>query len=559
MPLDLSILDVNLRHITQVSDAQAQAHLAQLQARAQAGDGLAEAALGRLYLEGWRVPRDEQRARQHFENGANLGNAVAQNSLGVLLRDGQAANAQTQGAAQPDLAAAQLWFSRAAEQQLPEALFNLASLLWTASASTDAVQRCLGWMRRAAEADLLIAQAELGRQLGGFGALPADLCDAAQAGHWLTQAAQRGDAGAQHHLGLLLLGGFGGAPVNVLNHAGDAAAARPWFQRAALQGHAHAQLMCGNLAYFGVATPAQPARGVRWFRRAAQQGLADAQHNLGVALYEGKGAPRDFDQARQWFALAAQQDHADALNNLGVMALHGEGGPMDWDEAGQAMQRAAHLGISGAQHGWAQLLWARALRASQVGDAVQAQADCQDALRWCEQAASHELEPEPQAQLDLALWLCMKPEPMQPAAQAAGGQACVSDQAQAVQWLHRALQTQTPCDLQQLAQDNWLSVQRAGPEPAASAFSAWPIVLAQSGWFAACVAQGLPSAAGEESQAGGQPARDAAGLQGLRAALGEAQAHSVASCAQRVLAALGSRALSPLLTGAAGFAPGAGH
>ena len=546
MPLDLSIIDVNLRHITQVSDEQAQAHLAQLQARAQAGDGLAEAALGRLHLEGWRVPRDEQRARQHFEQGAQLGNAIAQNSLGVMLRDGQAASAQTQGAAEPDLAAAQLWFSRAAEQQLPEAQFNLASLLWTPTASADVVQRCLGWMRQAAEAGLLLAQAELGRQLGGFGALQAELCDAAQAGHWLALAAQRGDAGAQHHLGLLLLGGLGGLPVDVLNHTGDAAAARPWFQRAAVQGHAHAQLMCGNLAYFGVAAPKQPARGVRWFRRAAQQGLADAQHNLGVALYEGQGAPRDLDQARHWFAAAAQQDHADALNNLGVMALHGEGGPMDWDEAGQALQRAAQWGLSGAQHGWAQLLWARALRTSTVGDAVQAQADRQDALRWCEHAASHELEPEPQAQLDLALWLGMGTEPGQAAAQSVNGRADRRVDAQAAQWLRRALHTQTPADLLQLAQDNWQGMQRAQLESGACAFSAWPTVLAQSGWFAASVAQGLPSVGDEasrahQSQAGSQAAGDIAGLQGLRAALGEAQAHSVASCAQRLLAALGRR------------------
>ena len=140
MPLELSIIDVNLRHITRVPEAQAQAYRAQLQARAQAGDGLAEAALGRLYLEGWSVPRDVQRARQHFENGARLGNAAAQNSLGVMLRDGlggpgdgQEARAQGDAAqpdvAQPDAAAAQLWFTRAADQTLPEAQFNLAALL----------------------------------------------------------------------------------------------------------------------------------------------------------------------------------------------------------------------------------------------------------------------------------------------------------------------------------------------------------------------------------------------------------------------------------------------
>ena len=545
MPLELSIIDVNLRHITQVPDVQAQVYRAQLQARAEAGDGFAEAALGRLYLEGWSVPRDVLRARQHFEYGASLGNAAAQNSLGVMLRDGLGVVGDVEGAAQPDVAAAQHWFTRAADQHLPEAQFNLAALLWTETAGPEVVQRSLGLMRRAAEADLRIAQTELGRQLGGYGALPVALCDADQARHWLTQAARRGDADAQHHLGLLLLGGFGGVPVDVLNHTGDAAAARLWFQRAALQGHAHAQLMHGNFAYFGVAGPPQPARALRWYRRAALQGLANAQYNLGVALYDGNGTPSDPERARHWFAAAAQQDHADALNNLGVMALRGDGGPMDWDEAGRAMQRAAQLDLSGAQHAWAQLLWARAMQASQAGG-LQAQADRQDALRWCEQAASHDVSPEPQAQLDLALWLgghelCVAHAPG-PAANAQGD-SDLNEAVQAAHWLHRALQTQTPGDVLQLAQDNWQSLQRARSASVGSAFNAWPTVLAQSGWFAACVAQGLRVAMGQAAEAGqthDQAVLDAAGLQGLQAALGEAQARAVASWAQRLLVAMAS-------------------
>jgi TPR repeat protein len=111
--------------------------------------------------------------------------------------------------------------------------------------------------------------------------------------------AERGNAQAQHNLGILYAQGRGVAK--------DMAEAVKWHEKAANQGYAPAQT---NLAYAylkGLTVKQSDAEAARWYRRAADQGNADAQNNLGRMYAAGQGVPVDYVQAYMWTELAVSQ------------------------------------------------------------------------------------------------------------------------------------------------------------------------------------------------------------------------------------------------------------
>ena len=115
----------------------------------------------------------------------------------------------------------------------------------------------------------------------------------------LRQAATRGDAEAQHHLGDLYYNGEG-VPQ-------DYTEAFQWIRRAAEQGDAAAQNHLGGLHANGHGVPQDYAQAMQWYQRAAEQGYADAQYALGRMYQRGRGVPQDYAEAVQWFRRAAEQ------------------------------------------------------------------------------------------------------------------------------------------------------------------------------------------------------------------------------------------------------------
>ncbi len=122
--------------------------------------------------------------------------------------------------------------------------------------------------------------------------------DPAEAVSWLRKAALRGHADAQVELGLATGQGLGGVDP-------DPAKALAWFRRAAEQGNARGQFQVG-LAYRrgeGVAPNLQ--QSLAWIRKAAENGLPKAQFELGIAYRRGNGVAQDRAQAAFWLGLAA--------------------------------------------------------------------------------------------------------------------------------------------------------------------------------------------------------------------------------------------------------------
>jgi hypothetical protein len=87
--------------------------VASLKAVADAGDGNAQAMLGKMYLEGNRVPQSYATAAKWFRLAAMAGNAESQVAIGDLLEQGR-------GIIQ-DYVQAHMWFNLAAAAGVPEA------------------------------------------------------------------------------------------------------------------------------------------------------------------------------------------------------------------------------------------------------------------------------------------------------------------------------------------------------------------------------------------------------------------------------------------------------
>ena len=155
----------------------------------------------------------------------------------------------------------------------------------------------------------------------------------------------RGDARAQHSLGLLFEQGRGGLPQ-------DEREAVRLFKLAAEQGLAAALCSLGAIyAHGGGGLAQDDHKAALLFELAADQGDASAQCDLGVFYEFGRGGvPRDDRKAARLFKLAAEKGIAVAQYNLGRFYQQGRGGlPQDAREAVRLFKLAADQGLSAAQ------------------------------------------------------------------------------------------------------------------------------------------------------------------------------------------------------------------
>lgn len=129
-----------------------------------------------------------------------------------------------------------------------------------------------------------------------------------------TDLAGKGNAEAQHRLGIVYDSGHGVAP--------NPERAAAWYRRAAMQDHAKAQTNLGAMYARGEGVAKDYKTAFDLMSRAASQGIARAQHNLGMMYAGGNGAQMNYVQAYMWFSLAAAQGNEaarKARNALGAL------------------------------------------------------------------------------------------------------------------------------------------------------------------------------------------------------------------------------------------------
>jgi TPR repeat protein len=107
------------------------------------GDPEMCAFLGKEFYYGWNVPQDLDRALRYLTVAAENGDAISQFTLGFMYWSGRGT--------EPDLDKALELFLKAAEQEVPEAMYNVAKILLTKDfgKNKDEAKR---WLRRSADA-----------------------------------------------------------------------------------------------------------------------------------------------------------------------------------------------------------------------------------------------------------------------------------------------------------------------------------------------------------------------------------------------------------------------
>ena len=243
-----------------------------------------------------------------------------------------------------DRCAAAVWYTKAAEQGVPEAQFVMGEFLRVGDVVERDAEKARYWYERARANGYEPAAVRL-RQMAalqpalvppptrprartqaaaGTETLSADIVEAAEQGRRLYQA--RDFLGA---LRLLLTAAEGGHPA--------------------------AQYGVGIMYFRGEATPKDERAALRWFLEAAQGGIAQAQHEAAVMLFNGVGCERDPAQAFYWSEQAAAQGHVESAYNMAMFLINGVGAPRNSQRALEYLKQAASLGHAEARLSLARL------------------------------------------------------------------------------------------------------------------------------------------------------------------------------------------------------------
>ena len=135
----------------------------------------------------------------------------------------------------------------------------------------------------------------------------------------LQEAAEQGDADAQYELGWIYGSDMDKDAKAVLeyNVEKDVVKSFEWYRKAALQGHAEAQLRLSLCYSLGKGVAEDGVLSSEWLQKSVEQGYAGAQLWLGLRYYYGEeGVEKDLDKAIEWITKAANQGDELAIAHL---------------------------------------------------------------------------------------------------------------------------------------------------------------------------------------------------------------------------------------------------
>jgi len=226
---------------------------------------------------------------------ANAGDAEAQLALGDLYKEGGEGIVK-------DLVTAVEWYTKAAEQGIASAQYNLGRMYYNGEGVAEDKLKAVELYTKAAEQGDADAQFNLGVMYYNGDGVAEDKLKAVE---WYTKAAEQGDAYAQFALGYMYEYGDGVTQ--------DKKKATDWYTKAAEQGYAGAQFNLGRMYEYGEGVAEDKIKAVEWYTKAAKQGVAVAQYNLGRMYSNGEGVAKDRVLSYAWLNLAAITE-AEAAN-----------------------------------------------------------------------------------------------------------------------------------------------------------------------------------------------------------------------------------------------------
>ena len=214
--------------------------------------------LGSLYLNGWRVEKDVNKAFENYKMAAALGDETAMNQIGLIYMGSDEFEANPEQSF--------YWFNEATKKGSDVGMFNLGYCYKNGFGIEADAEQAAEWFKKAAELGFVDAMVELGEYY------QETLVDFKKAKMWYLKAAELGNADAQNKLGVLY--------ADIENDYKEA---------------------------------------IKWYKKAMEQETPWAYRNLGICYREGNGVKKDLKKAEELFSKAAElglQEDIDTLNDV---------------------------------------------------------------------------------------------------------------------------------------------------------------------------------------------------------------------------------------------------
>lgn len=248
---------------------------------------------------------------------------------------------------------ARIWYYRAAQKGLVNAMYSLGVLLY--SYNLPGVERntseAFYWFKEAAEKGLPSAQYYVG-MIYGNGETRSGKKDYTKALEWLRLALKNGYTKAQadikrfqqemYNEETVYIGDDSDdAPQNGRTSSieelqevftkgvsyyssGDYSNAIDCFRKGCGQNFAPSQWFLGIMYHNGFGVDKNFVEATKWYRKAAEQGLAMAQWHLGTMYEHGRGVSQSNAEAIKWYRKAAEQGNDNALERLRALQSQSE-------------------------------------------------------------------------------------------------------------------------------------------------------------------------------------------------------------------------------------------
>lgn len=223
------------------------------------------------------------------------GNAAAQTLIAEIYSRGLGVR--------QDIVKAMEWYGEAAEQEVPEAQFELAMLLMDGGEEFGDPDRAFALLRKAADAGNRMAQFNFAQMVMNRQPTQEGV---EMAVAYFEKAALAGLSDAQYAMAQAYREGAGGRPA-------DLAAARRWLNLAARQNHDTAQVELGTWLVEGTGGERDQQAGFAWLKQAATAGNPAAQNRLAKLYRAGVGVEPDMVEAAAWYLRARRAGLVDPV------------------------------------------------------------------------------------------------------------------------------------------------------------------------------------------------------------------------------------------------------
>lgn len=214
--------------------------------------------LGSLYLNGWGVEKNVNKALENYKMAAALGDETAMNQIGIIYMGSDEFEA--------NLEQSFYWFNEAAKKGSDVGMYNLGCCYRDGFGIKADVEQAAEWFKKSAELGYVDAMVELG------GYYQEILVDFEKSKMWYLKAAELGNAEAQNKLGELC--------ANIDNDYKEA---------------------------------------VKWYKKAMEQDDYWAYENYADCLWNGNGVQKNKEEAMEMMQKAISLGHPNAEDELKEM------------------------------------------------------------------------------------------------------------------------------------------------------------------------------------------------------------------------------------------------